>query len=394
MNQNKLRYAFLLIIFTIGLITYGVLSACYANEMLRIHGMGGTRIATHAKDAGIFGNPASIGQVKTHNISGCITTENLSWQELPTLNTEHFMGESNLDILPSTYYSNVFGTIGVSIGHNARFLNYGSITILPANFNYVLDDRRFNAGVSTLTNYDLTHETQRIVGLGRRFGRSMLGVRLKWITQNVNTGQVLSTFNIEAQHDIDINTQDPEQLINAITEELDSDGSEVDLVHEDTPTREHTENGLGFDVGFQYGLKFGEQDYESISVGLLIENLLPTDFVDPHPTKFGVGLASEPVKGIHIAADTWYTSEQSVNFAIGTELYLSRKIAPDVGSTPLGKSLIALRLGVGSIDESLYYGVGLGLTHGTFSIDYTLKNQLKDQPILEASHMLALTVHF
>lgn len=401
MNKNISRYALLLIILTIGLITYGTLSSSYANGMLRIQGMGGARIATHARDAGIFGNPASLGQVKTHNIAGGITTEKLSWRELPTLNTEHFKGETNFDILPSSYYSNVFGTIGVSIGNNARFLNYGTITILPANFNYDLNDRQFTADASTLTNYNLTHETQRIIGLGRIFGRSMVGVRLKWITQNINTGQVLSTFNLAVQHDTDINTQDPEQLIHAITEELhaitedlDSVNREVDIVHEDTPTREQTENGFGIDIGFQYDLKFGKQDYESIAVGLLVENLLPTDFVEPHPTKFGVGLAYEPVKGIHIAADTWYTAEQSVNFAIGTELYLSRKIAPDVGTTPLGKSLIALRLGVGSIDESLYYGAGIGITHGTFSIEYTLKNQLKDQPILEASHMLALTVHF
>ena len=40
-----------------------------ANEMLRIAGMGGARIATSAEDAGIFGNPASLVRVKHHNLA-------------------------------------------------------------------------------------------------------------------------------------------------------------------------------------------------------------------------------------------------------------------------------------------------------------------------------------
>ena len=107
-------------------------SSSMANEMLRIAGMGGTRIATSADDAGIFGNPASLVSVKHHNLALGIAAENLHWTELPKQGREQFVAEANIDLYPSVYYSQAFGEWGVSAGYTSTSTNFADfISLLP-----------------------------------------------------------------------------------------------------------------------------------------------------------------------------------------------------------------------------------------------------------------------
>ena len=116
-----------------------------ANEMLRIAGMGGTRIATSADDAGIFGNPASLVSVKHHNLALGIAAENLHWTELPKHGREQFVAEANIDLYPSVYYSQAFGEWGVSAGYTAQhqrtlrillsLLPVPNTTLMPVGFS-------------------------------------------------------------------------------------------------------------------------------------------------------------------------------------------------------------------------------------------------------------------
>lgn len=77
-TMNKTFDNVLTILLTLSIVSLCSPILCSADEMSRINGMGGTRIATNAWDAGIFGNPASLGQVQTHNFAAGITTENLT----------------------------------------------------------------------------------------------------------------------------------------------------------------------------------------------------------------------------------------------------------------------------------------------------------------------------
>ena len=90
----------------------GGASHCSANEVLRIIGMGGTRIASDAEaDAGVFGNPAGLTNVLHHTLAFNISTESLSWTAQAEHKTQQFGGSFNADVHPAVYYSKHVGII-------------------------------------------------------------------------------------------------------------------------------------------------------------------------------------------------------------------------------------------------------------------------------------------
>ena len=115
-------------------LTFGILTATLpalssANELLRIAGMGGTRIATSAGDAGPFGNPASVVYTTRHNVALGISLEDLYWTELPKSGTEQLVAETGIDIFPGLYYSYAFSKWGVSTGYTVRSANFANFTL-------------------------------------------------------------------------------------------------------------------------------------------------------------------------------------------------------------------------------------------------------------------------
>ena len=112
-NSVGCRYLTTLLAFCI--LAAAVPISSPANELLRITGMGGTRIATSADDAGIFGNPASLVHTKHHNVALGVALENFHWAELPKSDTEQFVTEANIDVSPAFYYSNAFRKWGMSV---------------------------------------------------------------------------------------------------------------------------------------------------------------------------------------------------------------------------------------------------------------------------------------
>ena len=337
-----------------------------ANEMLRITGMGGTRIATSADDAGIFGNPASLVSVKHHNLALGIAAENLHWTELPKQGREQFVAEANIDLYPSVYYSQVFSEWGVSVGYTATSMNFADFNLSATRAEYDINARRFSSETDFITDYSLFREENWVLGFSRKIAGSVVGTRLKWVVQDVKTGSVVSTLNLAARHGADVDVNAPQQLIEAIVEEVQFGDRVRDIVHEQQSTFDRTANRLELDIGFQREVWFdAHRTNPPLQIGVLFENLLRADLVEPLPFRLGIGVAYEPLEWIVVGADLWRNAGRSgLGYAVGAELHKTWKRAYPI--------TIALRLGAGRANSVQHFSVGAGLRLGTTYLEYTI----------------------
>lgn len=384
--HNSVRGCCFTTILAICVLSAVIPSPSPANEMLRIAGMGGTRIATSADDAGIFGNPASLVSVKHHNIALGIATENLRWTELPKHDRDQFAAETNIDLYPSIYYSHAFGEWGVSAGYTATLTNFADFTISATRADYDINARQFSAETDLITDYSLFHEERWVLALSRQIAESMAGARLKWVEQDVKTGAVVSTLNLAARHGPDVDVHDPQELIEAINEELQFGDRVRDILHEQQPTFERTAGRLELDIGLQREVWFdADRANPPIQVGLLFENVLRANLVEPIPFRLGIGVVYEPLEWISIAADLWRESGQSgVGFAVGTELHKTWGSVSPIA--------VSLRLGAGRVDSVLRYSAGAGLRLGTTYLEYTVG--FGNYTYESNRHLFAFTLRF
>ena len=371
-------------VLTLSILTALIPSLSMANEMLRIAGMGGARIATSAEDAGIFGNPASLVGVKHHNLAFGAAAEDIHWAERPKHGTVQFAAEANIDISPAFYYSHAFGKWGVSLGYTARFKNFADITLESTEAGYRRNSRQFSATTDLFTRYDLLQERSWTIGISRELGKSATGLRLRLLKQVVNRGMTISTLNLEARHGPEVDVDAPEELIEAIVEELQFGDRVRDIIHERQPTLERTVNRLELDIGFQRPIWFTEkQTKPPLLVGILFENLLRADLVEPHPFRVGMGAAYEPLEWLTVAADLWRDSGQKgINFAVGSEVQKTWKSG----------YAIACRTGIWYTPSDTHFTAGIALVLGTLSTEYTWGFPLTRLPIAEARHFLAITL--
>lgn len=371
-------------VLTLGILTAVIPSLSTANEMLRIAGMGGTRIATSAEDAGIFGNPASLVHVKHQNLAFGIAAENIHWTELSKHGTVQFAAEANIDISPAFYYSHAFGKWGVSAGYAARFTNFADFTFESTHAEYNRNARQFSATTDLFTRYDLRQERSWVIGFSREFGKLAAGLRFSLLRQVVNRGTMISTLNLEARHGPEVDTDAPEELIAAIAEELQFGDRVRDIVHERQPTLEKTVNRLELDIGFQRPIWFdAEQTNPPLLVGILFENLLHADLVEPRPFRFGIGIAYEPLEWMTVAADVSRAIGQpAVDYAVGAEFHKTWK----------NDHSVALRMGLRRMETPTHFTISIAFRIGTLSIEYTLSRPLTPLPIREAYHLLGLTL--
>ena len=334
--------------------------------MLRIAGMGGTRIATSADDAGIFGNPASLVSVKHHNFALGIGAENLHWTELPKQGREQFVSEANIDLYPSIYYSQAFGEWGVSAGYTATSTNFSDFTLSATRAEYDINTRRFSSETDLITNYSLFREENWVIGLSRKIAGSIAGIRLKWVAQDMKTGAVVSTLNVAARHGSDVDVNAPQQLIEAIVEEAQFGDRVREIIHEHEPSFDRAANRLELDIGFQRDVWFNtHRANPPLQIGVLFENLLHADLVEPLPFRLGIGVAYEPMEWIIVGADLWGDAGHSgLGYAVGTELHKTWK-----RTSPI---TVALRLGAGRENSVQHFSGGVGLRIGTTYLEYTV----------------------
>ena len=361
-------------------------SSSTANEMLRIAGMGGTRIAMLTDDAGIFGNPASLVSVKHHNLALGIAAGNIHWTELPKHGTTQFAAEANIDLSPAFYYSSAFSKWGVSIGYAVKSTNFANFTFDRTHAEYNRNSRQFTATTDLFTDYNLLQEGSWIAGFSREFGKSTAGARLKWVRQAVDRGTTISTLNLAARHGPEVDVEMPEELIEAIIDELQFGDRVREIVHERQPTLERTVNRLELDIGFQREVWFNAaQTNPPLQIGILFENVLRADLVEPLPFRFGIGVAYEPLRWVTVATDLWRdTGQNGISFAIGGELHKTW-----TGAVP---KTVALRVGIGRAHSEFYSSLGVALRLGTTYLEYT--TSIENGAYDSNKHLFAFTLRF
>lgn len=374
----------------------------FADERLRIVGMGGTRIATRAADAGIFGNPASLVRVQNHNIAFGLAAENLHWTETNRRNLpvamllsdrEQFTAEVGIDVYPAVYYSHAFGKWGISIGYAAAFTNTANFTLSATRAEYDTNNRRFSAQTDLNTDYALFREGRWMLCLARQIGQTVTGARFKWIRQNVRRGTLVSTLNLAARHGAEVDARTPAQFIPAIVEALEFGDRVRDIIHNDYPEISRTTGRLEFDVGFHRDFQLSR--LKPIRVGILFENLLRADVVEPLPFRLGIGIAHEPLDWIVLAADVSRATGEGgmgkggIDYALGAEFHTG-EWKTDFAA--------ALRIGTSRVAAIHHFSMGIALTLGTLSTAYTLRSPFTSISMIAASHLashlLALTLHW
>lgn len=348
--------------------------------------MGGTRIATSAEDAGIFGNPASLVSIRGHNFAFGIGSEDTYWTELPKQGTTQFAAEVNLDISPGFYYSQTFRGWGVSGGYTTELTNFANFRLERTNAEYDRRARQFSSTTDLFTDYDLRQEGHWVIGFGRTLGSTAAGARLRWVRQAVYRGTTLTTLNLAARHGPEVDITAPEALIAAIIDEIQFGDRVRDIVHDRQPSLESVVNRLELDIGFQHKIWLDpNRERPPLLLGALCENLLRADLVEPLPFRVGIGAAYRPLEWVSIASDLWRAfGQKGVNFAFGGEL---RK----TWTSDAPKS-VAFRAGIERRYTDLYLSWGIGGRLGTTYLEYTMGfrgfiNELN-------RHLLAFTLRF
>lgn len=384
--RHRMRYRYLIIFLVFCILMGAVPTLSLANELLRISGMGGTRIATSADDAGIFGNPASTLHTTHHNVALGIVLEDIYWVELPKTGTDQFVAEANLDASPGLYYSHAFGRWGMSLGYASHSTNFVNFTLEETRAQYNRNLRQFAAKTDFITDYNLRHNQNWIIGFSRTFGRLAAGTRLKWVRQTVNRGTTISTLNLEARHGAEVDIGVPEELIAAIVEEIQFGDRERDFEHARQPTLERTVGRLELDIGLLHEIQLDRQRaHPPLQVGILIENLLRADLVEPFPFRLGVGVAYEPLEWVTVAADLWQDiGDTGVGFAVGGEFHkMWTGIVPKAA---------ALRIGTGRVHSAQHFSIGAGFRLGTTYLEYSV--EFGDFTYSVNKHLFAFTLRF
>ncbi len=267
-----------------------------------------------------------------------------------------------------------------------KIYKFCDFTLESTHAEYRRNSRQFSATTDLFTRYDLLQERSWTIGISRELGKSATGLRLRLLKQVVNRGMMISTLNLEARHGPEVDMDVPEELIEAIVEELQFGDRVRDIVHERQSTLERTVNRLELDIGFQRPIWFDpKQTNPPLLVGVLFENLLRADLVEPHPFRIGMGAAYEPLEWLTVAADLWRDAgQQGISFAIGSEFQKTW-----TGTVP---KAAALRLGAGRTDATLHFSFGVGLRLGTTYLEYTL--MFGNFTYESYKHLFAFTLRF
>ncbi len=355
-----------------------------ANEKLRIAGMGGVKIGVHAPDAGIFGNPAALMSVAENNLSISVSAENYRYHKPPVTEDSLFFATLNFDSQPSVYYSRSFGDFGISVGYAGMLNGFAEIEVEPTRSEYIVDQRRFSATTSMVTDYNLLWESGWRIGFSRKIKDSLVGFRLKRVSQTSKRGQILSAVSLRAQHSSDVNINDPRALIPAIINSLDLDDPAQYFDSVDEPSQDLTIRGFELDLGYQR-----EETLRNrlLRAGLIVENLFQRKLIEPLPLKLGVGIAHEPFDWMTVGLDiSRVFGHRGLDFAIGGELHKSW--------TRGFKGAAALRGGISRINATGMFSVGISFALGSLHSGYTLHKRFTGQPFGEAIHLFASTVRF
>ena len=285
------------------------------NEIVRLAGLGNTRVATSHQSGSLVGNPAAA--INGNNLSFQWGLANLDYQSMIPQVGFHAQNQASLDFLPGFYYARPFGRYNLHIGFIGQFKNKTQIGMEHTRSEYIINEQRFLAKANLVSTYDLLWQSAWLFGLSCQIGTSHLGLRIKASTQRAKAGQILSSLNLDAQHGSDVNVNDPRALIPAVIDSLDFANPSQYLERLDDSRINQKITKYDLDFGYQSYFSFRKVD--DFCVGIMVENMLQRRLIQQSFTQFGVGVSYQPNNWMLGGIDI-FRSAQRFNFNFGLEV--------------------------------------------------------------------------
>lgn len=364
----------------------------WANESLRITGMGGAYVGLYSAEGSIFGNPAGLVNVQANNLSFAFLVENLEYETFPTDESQQLNGVFSLRLSPSVYYSRVIHGIGISLGYIVDLNNQNStFQIENTEAEYIIDQRKFTSTTNTIFDYDFFREKGPVLSVGYPLKTGMtIGARFKYLHRIVKKGVIYRPLDLTAVHDPDVNRNDATQLLPAIIDNLDINEA-IDNFKKNEGGHDDVEadlsgRGLDFDIGMQTKLL----DKGNISGGVVLEHLIQRKLVRPEPSKLTIGIMTQPLRWFIGAFDIQKAIAYSgFNANIGWEVSYEWKRWFSGG--------IAFRNGFAyesSAETKNRLSIGLSLRLGGSNWDYAMIKPLDNAPFSKATHIVSSLTRF
>jgi hypothetical protein len=358
----------------------------YANEQLRIAGMGGAFVGISNTEASIFGNPASLTGIKDNNISAGLSAQNLEYQNLPINDGSQLNTEISFKLSPSIYYCRSIGKFGIGLGYLYDLDNRGStIKINATTAEYIVDERKFISDTNTIIKYNLFRESVPAFSLGYSIKRDLsVGIRLKYREQIFKKGVINRPLILSAVHDPDINRNDATKLLPAIINNLDI-GESIDNFKDGKDSVENVEadssgGGIDVDLGVQKTIK-------GITIGVMLDHLIQRKIVLSQPSELRLGVGAMPLKWINAGLDIHKSlKDKGIEFNVGFEVhhYWEKWF----------KGGIILQNGFSHEASKNNISLGAGLMLGSSKWSYALVKSIDGTPISKATHILASSTRF
>ena len=358
----------------------------YANEQLRIAGMGGTLAGILNTEASIFGNPASLTGIIDNNISAGLSAQNLEYQSLPINDGSQLNTEISFKLSPSIYYCRAIGKFGIAFGYLYELDNRGStIKVNATSAEYIVDERKFISDTNTIIKYNLFRESVPTFSLGYSVKNDLsVGVRLKIREQIFKKGVINRPLILSAVHDPDVNRNDATKLLPAIINNLDI-GESIDNFKNgkdsiDDVEADSSDGGIDIDIGVQKTMK-------GVTIGIMLDHLIQHRIVLSQPSELRLGVGVLPSKWINAGLDIHKSlKDKGIEFNVGLEAHYYWE--------KWFKGGVILQNGFSREASKNNISLGVGLMLGSSKWSYALAKPIDDTPISKATHIFASSTRF
>jgi len=364
-------------------------SPAFANESLRIAGMGGAFVGFYNTEGAIFGNPAGLISIQDNNLSLALSAQDMYYEGLPSGEGEQLNTMISFRLRPSVYYSRVIKGVGVSLGYVDDLDNRSSIFKVGETLaEYSVDERKLTTETNTVLEYDFFRDKAGILSLGYPIKPEVaVGLRLKYRQRSDKVGTIYRPLRLSAVHGEEVNRNDATKLLPAIMDNLDiADAVDKFKAGEDSYEEVVTDlsgGGLDMDLGVQ--AKISETG--NISVGFMLDHLIQRRIINAQPSSIRIGIGAVPTDWLVAGFDLQKVlADGGLNVNLGWEVHYEWQRWFSGG--------ITIRNGFTHESSKDKLSVGIGLTLGGSHWDYTLVKPLDGSHIGRATHMFSSTTRF
>jgi len=364
-------------------------SPAFANESLRIAGMGGAFVGLYNTEGAIFGNPAGLIRIQDNNISFALSAQDMEYESLTSGEGEQLNTMISFRLSPSIYYSRVIKGVGVGLGYVDDLDNQSStFKVGETVAEYSVDERKFSSETNAVLDYDFFRDKAGILSLGYSIKPDLaVGLRMKYRQQTDKEGTIYRPLQLSAVHGEEVNRNDATKLLPAIMDNLDiADAVDKFKAGEDSyedVAADLSGSGLDVDLGVQAKIS----DRGNISAGFMLDHLIQRRLVNAQPSSIRLGVGAVPTDWLVAALDLQKVlADGGLNVNLGWEVHYEWQRWFSGG--------ITFRNGFSHESSEDKLSIGISLVLGGSHWDYTLVKPLDGSPIYEAAHMLSSTTRF